>query len=87
MRLFGYAPERGAAAGDTMPFYHDGRWHLFFSQPPVGAWDYVERARVSTAYLRSDDLVHWEVMPDCLRPWRTRRLRRRRHLDRVGDRA
>ena len=68
MRLFGYAPERGAAAGDTMPFYHDGRWHLFFSQPPVGAWEYVERARVSTAYLRSDDLVHWEVMPDAFGP-------------------
>ena len=68
MRLFGYAPERGAAAGDTMPFFHDGRWHLFFSQPPVGAWDYVERARVSTAYLRSDDLIDWEVMPDCFGP-------------------
>ena len=68
MRLFGYAPERGAAAGDTMPFHHDGKWHLFFSQPPVGAWEYVERARVSTAYLRSDDLVNWEVMPDAFGP-------------------
>ena len=68
MRLFGYAPERGAAAGDTMPFHHDGKWHLFFSQPPVGAWEYVERARVSTAYLRSDDLVSWEVMPDAFGP-------------------
>ena len=68
MRLFGYAPERGAAAGDTMPFHHGGRWHLFFSQPPVGAWEYVERARVSTAYLRSDDLVRWEVMPDAFGP-------------------
>ena len=68
MRLFGYAPERGAAAGDTMPFFHDGKWHLFFSQPPVGAWEYVERARVSTAYLRSDDLVNWEVMPDAFGP-------------------
>ena len=68
MRLFGYAPERGAAAGDTMPFFHDGTWHLFFSQPPVGAWEYVERARVSTAYLRSDDLVNWEVMPDAFGP-------------------
>lgn len=68
MRLFGYAPERGAAAGDTMPFYQGGKWHLFFSQPPVGAWDYVERARVSTAYLRSDDLVTWEVMPDAFGP-------------------
>ena len=68
MRLFGYTPENGAAAGDTMPFFHDGRWHLFFSQPPVGAWEYVERARVSTAYLVSDDLVHWEVMPDSFGP-------------------
>ncbi len=68
MRLFGYSPERGAAAGDTMPFYHDGQWHLFFSQPPVGAWEYVERARVSTAYLRSDDGVHWEIMPDAYGP-------------------
>lgn len=68
MRLFGYSPERGAAAGDTMPFYHNGKWHLFFSQPPVGAWEYVERARVSTAYLTSDDLVNWEVMPDAFGP-------------------
>lgn len=68
MRLFGYAPERAAAAGDTMPFFHDGCWHLFFSQPPAGAWEYVERARVSTAYLRSTDLVHWEVMPDAFGP-------------------
>ncbi len=68
MRLFGYSPERGAAAGDTMPFYHGGKWHLFFSQPPVGAWEYVERARVSTAYIRSDDLVSWESMPDAFGP-------------------
>ncbi|MGJ8530286.1 family 43 glycosylhydrolase [Maritalea sp.] len=68
MKLFGYAPERGAAAGDTMPFFYDGTWHLFFSQPPVGAWEYVERARVSTAYLRSNDLVNWEVMPDAFGP-------------------
>lgn len=68
MRLFGYAPERGAAAGDTMPFFHNGTWHLFFSQPPPGAWEYVERARVSTACLRSDDLVHWEIMPDAFGP-------------------
>ena len=51
MRLFGYTPERGAAAGDTMPFFHAGKWHLFFSQPPVDAWEYVERARVSTALI------------------------------------
>jgi beta-fructofuranosidase len=51
-----------------MPFYHDGKWHLFFSQPPVGAWEYVERARVSTAYLQSDDLVNWKVMPDAFGP-------------------
>jgi len=68
MRLFGYSPTRGAAAGDTMPFYHDGHWHLFFSQPPVDAWEYVERARVSTAYLKSKDLVNWEVMPDAFGP-------------------
>ena len=68
MRLFGYTPERGAAAVDTMPFFHAGKWHLFFSQPPVDAWEYVERARVSTAYIRSDDLVNWEVMPDAFGP-------------------
>ena len=68
MRLFGYAPQNGAAAGDTMPFWHEGRWHLFFSQPPLGAWEYVERARVSTAHLVSDDLVNWEVLPDSFGP-------------------
>ena len=68
MRLFGYAPQNGAAAGDTMPFWHEGRWHLFFSQPPRDAWEYVERARVSTAHLVSDDLVNWEVMPDSFGP-------------------
>ena len=68
MKLFGYCPTQGAAAGDTMPFFHDGKWHLFFSQPPIDAWEYVERARVSTAYLTSDDLVNWEVMPDAFGP-------------------
>ena len=68
MKLFGYCPTKGAAAGDTMPFFHDGKWHLFFSQPPIDAWEYVERARVSTAYLTSDDLVNWEVMPDAFGP-------------------
>lgn len=68
MRLFGYTPENGAAAGDTMPFFWDGKWHLFFSQPPVGAWEYVERARVSTAHLVSEDLVNWEVLPDSFGP-------------------
>ena len=68
MRLFGYAPQNGAAAGDTMPFWHEGRWHLFFSQPPRDAWEYVERARVSTAHLVSDDLVNWEVLPDSFGP-------------------
>ena len=68
MRLFGYTPEAAAAAGDTMPFYHAGKWHLFFSQPPQGAWEYVERARVSTAHLCSDDLVRWEIMPDAFGP-------------------
>ncbi len=58
MRLFGYAPERGAAAGDTTPFYHDGKWHRFFSQPPVDARKWPERACVSTAHLVSDDLVN-----------------------------
>ena len=42
MKLFGYCPTQGAAAGDTMPFFHDGKWHLFFSLPPIDAWEYVE---------------------------------------------
>ena len=68
MRLFGHAPKRGAAAGDTMPFYHAGRWHLFFSQPRSAPGSMSSGRGSSTAYLRSDDLVHWEEMPDSFGP-------------------
>jgi hypothetical protein len=29
MRMFGYTPA-GGAAGDCMPFYWQGTWHVFF---------------------------------------------------------
>lgn len=68
MRLFGFKPEDGAAAGDAMPFYWNGEWHVFYLKPGLGAWGYPDRTRNSMAHIVSRDLVHWHVMPDAFGP-------------------
>src|SRR5436190_20846094 len=68
MRLFGFKPEDGAAAGDAMPFFWNGEWHVFYLKPPSGAWGYPARTRNSMGHITSVDLVDWRVLPDAFGP-------------------
>lgn len=67
MRLLGFRPEDSEGAGDAMPFYHDGVWHVFFLKTPKGAWGPVERQKNTLAHVASRDLVNWEILPDAIR--------------------
>ena len=68
MRLFGFKPDDGAAAGDAMPFHWNGEWHVFYLKPGLGAWGYPDRTRNSMAHIVSRDLVDWKVLPDAFGP-------------------
>jgi beta-fructofuranosidase len=57
-----------AAVGDVVPFYDGGSYHLFCLTPPDGSLYFPERLRTTWRHLRSDDLVHWEQLPDALAP-------------------
>ena len=59
-RLLGLTPKNGNRSGDTMPMYHDGKWHIFISDPPNGKWLFPQSAATSTFHIVSEDLVHWE---------------------------
>ncbi len=67
MRLLGFRPEDSEGAGDAMPFYHDGVWHVFFLKTPKGAWGVIERQKNTLAHIASRDLVNWEILPDAIR--------------------
>ena len=49
-----YRPEGGVKAGDVIPFYWNGEYHLFYMK--TSCW----------SHLVSRDLVHWEELPDAL---------------------
>jgi beta-fructofuranosidase len=68
MRLFGFKPEDGAAAGDAMPFFWNGEWHVFYLKPPSGAWGYPARTRNSLGHIVSKDLVDWKALSDAFGP-------------------
>ena len=68
MRLFGFKPADGEAAGDAMPFHWNGEWHVFYLKPPPGAWGYPDRAKNSMGHLVSKDLVDWTDLPTALKP-------------------
>jgi beta-fructofuranosidase len=57
-----------APIGDVIPFYDDGAYHLFCLTPPDGSLYFPERLRTTWRHLRSDDLVHWDELPEALVP-------------------
>lgn len=67
MRMFGYKPKIGAA-GDCMPFYWNGEWHIFFLATPEGVWSVPGRAACRLAHIVSEDLVEWTELPDAFEP-------------------
>ncbi len=53
-------PHTVGAQGDAIPFFHAGRYHLFYLSSPVGETELPARARTCWRHLVSDDLVRWE---------------------------
>ena len=46
MRLF-RKPDHADATGDAIPFFHEGRYHIFSLTPPPGTGTYPERLRTT----------------------------------------
>jgi len=44
--------------------YVNDTWHIFFQRTPNGPF----KTQMHWGHLKSKDLVHWEIMPDALRP-------------------
>ena len=61
-------PDFADSTGDAIPFYHDGKYHLFTLTPPCGTTVYPARLRTTWEHAVSDDLVHWEQLPTALYP-------------------
>lgn len=58
----------GIGCGDSIPFYHDGVYHLFFLSVPENTVRYPERVRNTWQHVISRDLVNWEELPPVLLP-------------------
>lgn len=56
------------SSGDAVPFYHEGKYHVFFLTPPYGTTTYPDRLRITWRHLCSDNLVDWEELPPALIP-------------------
>jgi len=61
-------PSHAAAAGDPIPFAHDGATHLFYLSSPPGTQDYPDRVRTSWQHVVSTDLVRWDERPTAVEP-------------------
>ncbi|WP_102345869.1 glycoside hydrolase family 32 protein [Bacillus sp. Marseille-P3661] len=67
MKIF-RRPSDGVAAGDAIPFYWKGVYHLFYLTSPAGTKKYPERVRTTWRHAVSKDLVVWEELPIALSP-------------------
>lgn len=61
------------STGDAIPFYHEGKYHIFSLTSPPGTTVYPARLQIlHGATLFQEDLVHWEELPTALYPGRGR---------------
>jgi beta-fructofuranosidase len=67
MRLF-RKPEHADATGDAIPFFHDGKYHIFSLTPPPGTGAYPDRLRTTWHHTWSDNLVDWQDVGPALLP-------------------
>ena len=51
------------STGDAIPFYHEGKYHIFSLTSPPGTTVYPARLRTTWSHSVSEDLVHWEELP------------------------
>lgn len=58
----------GIGCGDSIPFYHNGIYHLFFLSVPENTVRYPERVRNTWQHVISKDLINWEELPPVLLP-------------------
>lgn len=56
------------STGDAIPYYHDGKYHIFSLTSPPGTTVYPARLRTTWEHSVSDDLVHWEELPTAIYP-------------------
>lgn len=58
----------GLGCGDSIPFYHDGVYHLFFLSVPENTVRYPERVKNTWQHVVTRNLVDWEELPPVLLP-------------------
>lgn len=58
----------GLGCGDSIPFYHNGVYHLFFLSVPENTVRYPERVRNTWQHVVTRNLVAWEELPPVLLP-------------------
>lgn len=67
MKIF-RKPSKADSTGDAIPFYHDGKYHIFSLTPPPGTTVYPARLRTSLSHTVSENLIDWEEHPTALYP-------------------
>lgn len=56
------------STGDAIPFYHEGKYHIFSLTPAPGTTVYPDRLRTTWEHSVSEDLIHWTELPTALYP-------------------
>lgn len=56
------------STGDAIPFYHQGKYHIFSLTSPAGTTVYPARLRTTWSHSVSEDLVNWTELPTALYP-------------------
>lgn len=56
------------STGDAIPFYHDGKYHIFSLTPASGTTVYPARLRTTWSHSVSEDLINWKELPTALYP-------------------
>ena len=56
------------STGDAIPFYHEGKYHIFSLTSPHGTTVYPARLRTTWSHSVSEDLVNWTELPTALYP-------------------
>lgn len=61
-------PTFADSTGDAIPFYHEGKYHIFSLTPPAGTTVYPARLRTTWSHACSENLVDWEELETALVP-------------------
>ena len=56
------------STGDAIPFYHEGKYHIFSLTSPPGTTVYPARLRTTWSHSVSEDLVTGRELPTALYP-------------------